>query len=57
MTLAVPLFIVGAGGLVRFLYKGWWGQAAFVVVWLVGLVLITRFNYLRSRNRWPRQEG
>jgi hypothetical protein len=51
IAVAVPLSVVGAVGLIRFLFKGAWGPAAFVAVWLVALAFMTRFNYRRSQKR------
>ena len=34
--------LVGVAGLVRFVYKGWWAQVAFMVAWLLLLTVLSR---------------
>ena len=42
VTLTPFLYLVGVAGLVRFVYKGWWAQVAFMVAWLLLLTVLSR---------------
>lgn len=51
--LTVFLALVGAGGLVRFIYKGWWLQVLFMLAWL-GLLWVIGGS---SRIAWKQRRA